>query len=81
MRNLILCLWAGIAVCSLFGLVWPEAFVALLVMQVTYKSAFLIVYVLPRVRARAWQEIPYGVSISFLAIVLVWPWFIAAAWL
>jgi hypothetical protein len=75
-RTLVGSLWVGILACSVLGVVWPSSFAWLLVFQVIYKSVWLIAYVLPRVLAGRRQEIPAGIALSFVVIVLVWPWFI-----
>jgi hypothetical protein len=75
-RALVGSLWLAILVCSILGLVSPGGFLWLLVFQVIYKSVWLLVYAAPRVLAGRRQEIPAGITLSFVAIVLVWPWFI-----
>jgi hypothetical protein len=37
---------------------------------------WLLGYAAPRVVAGRRQEIPSGIALSFVAIVLIWPWFI-----
>ena len=75
-RTLVGSLWVGILACSALGVVWPSSFAWLLVFQVIYKSVWLLVYAAPRVLAGRRQEIPAGIALSFVVIVLVWPWFI-----
>jgi hypothetical protein len=75
-RALVGSLWLAILVCSVLGLVSPGSFLWLLVFQVIYKSVWLLTYALPRLTNGRRSEIPAGIAISFLAIVLVWPWFI-----
>ena len=75
-RTLVGSLWVGILACSALGVVWPSSFAWLLVFQVIYKSVWLLVYAAPRVLAGRRQEIPVGITLSFVVIVLVWPWFI-----
>jgi hypothetical protein len=75
-RTLVGSLWVGILACSALGVVWPSSFAWLLVFQVIYKSVWLLVYAAPRVVAGRRQEIPAGIALSFVAIVLTWPWFI-----
>ena len=75
-RTLVGSLWVGILACSALGVVWPSSFAWLLVFQVIYKSVWLLVYAAPRVLAGRRQEIPAGIARSFVAIVLLWPWFI-----
>jgi hypothetical protein len=69
-------LWLAILAMSVLGVRQPEAFRWLLVFQVFYKSVWLIAYVLPRMLAGRGREVPAGITLSFLVIVLVWPWFI-----
>jgi hypothetical protein len=69
-------LWLAILAMSVLGVRQPEAFRWLLVFQVVYKSVWLIAYVLPRLLAGRGREVPAGITLSFLVIVLVWPWFI-----
>ena len=75
-RTLVGSLWVGILACSALGVVWPSSFAWLLVLQGIYKSVWLLVYAAPRVFAGRRQEIPAGITLSFVVIVLVWPWFI-----
>ena len=75
-RTLVGSLWVGILACSALGVVWPSSFVWLLLFQVIYKSVWLLVYAAPRVLSGRSQEIPAGIELSFVGIVLVWPWFI-----
>ena len=75
-RTLVGSLWVGILACSALGVVWPSSFVWLLLFQVIYKSVWLLVYAAPRVVSGRRQEIPAGIALSFVCIVLVWPWFI-----
>ena len=75
-RALVGSLWLTILVCSVLGLVSPGSFLWLLVFQVIYKSVWLLVYAAPRVVSGRRQEIPAGIALSFVAIVLIWPWFI-----
>jgi len=63
-------------VCSALGLRWPTSFAWLLVFQVIYKSIWLATYVLPRLKAKRRTEIPTGITLAFVCIVLTWPWFI-----
>ena len=69
-------LWIAILVCSVLGLVSPGSFLWLLVIQVIYKSVWLLAYAVPRLGSARRAEIPAGIACSFLVIVLVWPWVI-----
>ncbi len=75
-RTLVGSLWLAILALSVLGVRQPEAFLWLLVFQVFYKSVWLVAYVLPRFLSGSRSEIPAGITVSFVVIVLVWPWFI-----
>ena len=75
-RTLVGSLWLGILACSGLGLFRPADFIWLLVFQVIYKGVWLLAYAAPRVLAGRRREIPAGIGFSFLAVVLLWPWFI-----
>ena len=75
-RTLVGSLWLGILACSVCGIVRPEGFAWLLVFQVIYKSVWLLAYAAPRILTGRRREIPAGMGLSFLVIVLVWPWVI-----
>jgi hypothetical protein len=75
-RTLVGSLWLAILSLSLLGVIWPGAYLWLLVFQVIYKSVWLLAYAVPRLLSGRVAEIPVGIAVSFVAIVLVWPWFI-----
>ena len=75
-RTLVGSLWLAILALSVLGVHQPEAFLWLLAFQVFYKSVWLLAYVMPRLLAGRRSEIPAGITLSFVVIVLVWPWFI-----
>lgn len=75
-RTLVGSLWFAILAGSAVGALRPTGLIWLLVFQVVYKSVWLLSYVLPRLIAGRRQEIPAGITWSFLVIVLVWPWVI-----
>ncbi len=75
-RTLVGSLWLAILALSVLGVRQPEAFLWLLAFQVFYKSVWLVAYVLPRFLSGRRSEIPAGITLSFVVIVLVWPWFI-----
>jgi hypothetical protein len=61
---------------SLLGLWEPVRLSPVLALQVIYKSLWLLVYALPLIMRREWQRIPWGITILFVAIVIIWPWLI-----
>lgn len=78
MKLLIASLWGAILVCSVIGLFQPRVMLAILVLQVVYKSAWLLLFVAPTWHAG--DPVPWGPTLVFLPIVLLWPAAIAAAW-
>ena len=80
LRLLVASLWAAILVCSVFGLISPRAFVGVLLLQVIYKSLYLALFVGPQIRSQGWDAVPWGVSLSFILIIGLWPGLIWAAW-
>ncbi len=79
LRLLVASLWTAIFLLSIAGLFQPRTFVLVLVFQVIYKLLYLLVYILPTARAHGLQSIPPGLSLSFMAIVILWPIFIVLA--
>ncbi len=75
-RTLVGSLWLAILACSVLGVLHPAGFLWLLVFQVVYKAIWLLAYAAPRLGVARRREIPVGIAVSFLVIVLVWPWFI-----
>ncbi len=79
-RLLVASLRAGILVCSVFGLISPWAIVGILLLRVIYKSLYLRILVFPQIRSQGWHTVPWGLSLSFLLIIGLWPGLIWAAW-
>ena len=73
-RALVGALWTAIMVLSFLGLRAPLAYSPVLLLQVIYKSLWLLVYALPLMRRGDWTRIPWGIAVSFCVIVLIWPW-------
>lgn len=80
-RVLVGSLWTAITVLSALGLRDPMRYSPVLLLQLIYKSLWLVVFALPLVRRREAHLIPPGIAISFFAIVLIWPWLIPWAYL
>ncbi|MEM1294495.1 MAG: hypothetical protein AAGH89_03960 [Verrucomicrobiota bacterium] len=84
LRLLVGALWFGILVCSVIGLFRPNQMVAILILQVVYKATFLVLYIVPVWRTDGFHSVPAGITICFLAIVLIWPfllWKSSPIWL
>jgi hypothetical protein len=75
-RVLVGSLWTAIMILSALGLREPLRFSPVLLLQVIYKTLWLLFYVVPLLRKGEWSAIPAGITTSFAAIVLVWPWLI-----
>jgi hypothetical protein len=73
LRLMLAALWGTILLASIAALWAPNAFVLLLIVQVIYKTGWLLSFVLPLVLAGRGDAVPWGVAGSFLFIVLVWP--------
>jgi len=63
-RTLVGSLWLAILACSVLGVVSPGSFL------------WLLAYAVPRLLSGRAAEIPAGIAVSFVVIVLVRPWFI-----
>lgn len=72
-RVLVGALWSAILVCSLLGLVSPLRFAVILLLQVIYKTLWLTVYAVPRLLSGRRAEVPAGIAVSFVCIVVVYP--------
>jgi hypothetical protein len=75
-RTLLGSLWTAILIGSALGVAKPMAMWPILVLQVVYKSLWLLIYVLPCLVKGRSRDVPIGVSVSFVLIVLTYPWFI-----
>ena len=73
LRLLVASLWGAILLMSLGGLVAPILFWQVLVLQVLYKSAWLMGYVIPLWRSEGAAAVPWGPAICFAVIVAIWP--------
>jgi hypothetical protein len=72
-RTILGSLWTAILLGSILGLWYPTEMSPLLLIQVTYKSLWLVVYVLPRLLNGRGSEIPWGTASIFLVIVVSYP--------
>lgn len=77
--RLVGCLWLAIAIVSAAGLWQPVIFSPVLLLQLIYKSLWLLVVALPAIKNN--QAYPVGMAIFFLLWVLLLPFVIPwAAW-
>lgn len=75
-RTILGSLWTAILIGSGLGLFFPVAMSPLLLIQVIYKSLWLLVFVLPRLVGGRSGEVLWGISLTFLVIVVSYPWVI-----
>ena len=72
-RTILGSLWTAILLGSILGLVFPVQMSSLLLIQVIYKSLWLLVFVKPRLSKLEISEVPSGIALVFLVIVLSYP--------
>ena len=75
-RTILGSLWTAILIGSVLGLLFPITMSALLLIQVIYKTLWLMVYAMPRILKQRSNEIPWGIALTFLVIVVSYPWVI-----
>lgn len=71
LRLLVFSLWLAILVSSIGGLLEPALFAPVIAAQILYKSAWLLLFVMPA--ATRGERVPTGIAFTFLAIVLAYP--------
>ncbi|MEO0910126.1 MAG: hypothetical protein AAFX96_07235, partial [Pseudomonadota bacterium] len=71
-------LWLAILLSSCAGLIWPLGFAPVLLIQIVYKTTWLVAFILPLWLAG--QPYPAGIAISFAGIVTFFPVFLWLAW-
>lgn len=72
-RTILGSLWTAILIGSGLGLFFPGTMSPLLLIQVIYKTLWLVVFVVPRLRTARVSEIPWGIALTFLVIVVSYP--------
>ncbi len=75
-RTILGSLWTAILIGSVVGLFFPITMSALLLIQVIYKTLWLLVYAMPRMLNQRSNEVPWGIASTFLVIVVSYPWVI-----
>lgn len=71
LRLLVASLYMAILLASIIGLILPAFFAPLILIQIIYKSIWLIAFILPL--SMAGNNYPVGISVTFLMIVLTYP--------
>ena len=80
LRLLVGSLWLAILLGSLAGLFAPRFMLPLLLVQIVYKSAWLLAFAMPLGMRTGWDAVPSGITIVFVGIVLTYPFFVWRAW-
>jgi hypothetical protein len=75
-RTILGSLWTAILIGSVLGLFFPITMSALLLIQVIYKTLWLLVYAMPRMLKQRSKEVPWGIALTFLVIIVSYPWVI-----
>ena len=75
-RTILGSLWTAILLGSILGLIFPVQMSPLLLVQVIYKSLWLLVFVLPLSLKGRSSEVPWGIAVTFLGIVVSYLWVI-----
>ena len=78
LKSLVAALWGAILACSVVGLWRPREMAAILLLQVVYKAAWLLLFVLPAWRAGG--PAPVRTAAAFLPMVVLWPLVLVRAW-
>ena len=68
--------WCAVALLSLVALLAPERFAVLLLVQLLYKGAWLLVVAAPAIARGTRDSVPRGIALFFLAWVVVLPFVI-----
>lgn len=72
-RTILGSLWTAILIGSGMGIFFPATMSPLLLIQVIYKTLWLLVFVAPRLRTGRSSEVPWGIALVFLVIVFSYP--------
>jgi hypothetical protein len=75
-RTILGSVWTAILLGSVLGLFYPVTMAPLLLIQLIYKTLWLLVFVRPRLRTERSGEVPWGIALTFLVIVVSYPWVI-----
>ncbi|MGV3483641.1 MAG: hypothetical protein ACO1RT_04385 [Planctomycetaceae bacterium] len=69
-------LWMAILICSAAGVALPLVMAPVLILQLIYKTLWIVLFAIPRWLAGRREEVPLRVAGVFAAYVLVYPWII-----
>jgi hypothetical protein len=71
LRLMVGSLWFAILLSSVGGFIWPGFFAPVVILQVIYKSLWLLLFILPLAQSGA--PIPIGITAVFVLIVVSYP--------
>lgn len=74
MRTILGSVWMALLVASILGLYSPSTFAPILLVQILYKSLWLLAFALPRLVTQRVHEVPPGIALTFAGIVVSYPW-------
>ena len=74
LRLLVGSLWFAVLASSVAGLWFPAWFAPVIVVQIIYKTVWLLTFVAPLVITGRSGLVPWGITASFIGIVLTYPW-------
>lgn len=77
LRLLVASLYLAILIASVAGLLYPAFFAPVILVQIVYKSLWLLLFVLPLINRG--EPYPGGIATTFAMIVLSYPVFFAMA--
>lgn len=73
LRLLVGSLWLAILIGSAAGLFAPRFFALIVLIQIFYKSLWLLAFVIPLVMAGKSDQVPWGIATTFIVIVISYP--------
>lgn len=75
-RMLIGCLWLAILSCLVVGVAFPIAMSPVLILQLIYKSLWIVFFAVPRWLGGKREEVSGKLACVFLVYIAVYPWLI-----
>lgn len=69
-------LWTALFVCLVLGAMWPVTMAPVLLLQLIYKSLWMLGYAIPRWTGRRSGAVSVKVAGLFVAYIAVYPWII-----
>ena len=76
MRSLLAALWMAILLCLVTGLAYPIVMAPILVLQLLYKSLWIVLFAVPRWASGRHDEVSWKLTAIFATYIVVYPWVI-----